>query len=162
MCMVVCDGLKGLPEAIETSGRSRDPDLHRAPDPRQLPLRLQEALGGPRQGLKPIYTAPSEPAALDAFVEFTEEWGDKYPAIIRFWDNAWAEFVPFLQFDTEIRASCAPPTPSNPSTRGSAERSTPAGTFQRGRGAEMRLPGHHEPRSDRSPRPRWSNRWKDA
>ncbi|MGW9032171.1 transposase, partial [Streptomyces sp. NPDC055722] len=29
--------------------------------------------------------------------------GTKYPAIVRLWENAWAEFVPFLQFDTEIR-----------------------------------------------------------
>ena len=29
--------------------------------------------------------------------------GTKYPAIIRLWENAWAEFVPFLQFDPEIR-----------------------------------------------------------
>jgi putative transposase len=28
----------------------------------------------------------------------------KYPAIIRLWTNAWAEFVPFLRFDQEIRA----------------------------------------------------------
>ena len=27
----------------------------------------------------------------------------RYPAIIRLWENAWAEFVPFLGFDTEIR-----------------------------------------------------------
>lgn len=29
--------------------------------------------------------------------------GQKYPAIVRLWENAWAEFVPFLQFDAEIR-----------------------------------------------------------
>ena len=34
---------------------------------------------------------------------FEAEWGDRYPAIIRLWENAWAEFVPFLQFDPEIR-----------------------------------------------------------
>lgn len=27
----------------------------------------------------------------------------KYPAIVRLWENAWPEFVPFLQFDKEIR-----------------------------------------------------------
>ena len=27
----------------------------------------------------------------------------KYPAVIRLWENAWAEFVPFLSFDVEIR-----------------------------------------------------------
>jgi putative transposase len=50
-----------------------------------------------------VYTAPSESAALDAFIEFSEKWEKKYPAIIRLWANAWAEFVPFLQFDQEIR-----------------------------------------------------------
>ena len=53
--------------------------------------------------LKPVYTAPSEAAALDRFAEFSEIWEKKYPAIIRLWTNAWAEFVPFLQFDTDIR-----------------------------------------------------------
>jgi putative transposase len=53
--------------------------------------------------LKSVYTAPSEQAALDAFAEFGEKWEKKYPAIIRLWTNAWAEFVPFLQFDKEIR-----------------------------------------------------------
>jgi putative transposase len=54
--------------------------------------------------LKLVYTAPSESAALDAFAEFSEKWEKKYPAIIRLWTNAWAEFVPFLRFDQEIRA----------------------------------------------------------
>jgi putative transposase len=53
--------------------------------------------------LKPVYTAPSEQAALDAFAEFGGTWERKYPAIVRLWTNAWPEFVPFLRFDTEIR-----------------------------------------------------------
>ena len=32
-----------------------------------------------------------------------ETWGARYPAIVRLWENAWAEFVPFLNFDVEIR-----------------------------------------------------------
>ena len=32
-----------------------------------------------------------------------EAWGDRYPAIVRLWEQAWAEFVPFLAFDAEIR-----------------------------------------------------------
>jgi transposase-like protein len=55
------------------------------------------------RALKPVYTAPTSSAAEDRFLEFQEEWGAKYPAIVRLWENAWAEFVPFLQFDTEIR-----------------------------------------------------------
>jgi hypothetical protein len=41
--------------------------------------------------------------ALDRFAEFSGKWEKRYPAIIRLWENAWAEFVPFLAFDREIR-----------------------------------------------------------
>lgn len=51
---------------------------------------------------RPIYTAISEHDAKERFVEFTEAWGDKYPAIIRLWENAWVEFVPFLDYPAEI------------------------------------------------------------
>ena len=37
------------------------------------------------------------------FAEFSGKWEKRYPAIIRLWENAWAEFVPFLAFDLEIR-----------------------------------------------------------
>jgi putative transposase len=49
------------------------------------------------------YTAPSEQAAKDRFAEFTAEWGQRYPAIVRLWESFWAEFVPFLEYDVEIR-----------------------------------------------------------
>jgi transposase-like protein len=44
--------------------------------------------------LKPVYTPPSEQAALDAFAEFSEKWEKKYPAIIRLWTNAWGVCMP--------------------------------------------------------------------
>jgi putative transposase len=53
--------------------------------------------------LKPVYTAATEQAALDRFAGFAATWEKKYPAIIRLWTSAWAEMVPFLAFDTEIR-----------------------------------------------------------
>jgi hypothetical protein len=53
--------------------------------------------------LKPVYTAASEAEALDRFAEFSGKWEKRYPAIIRLWENTWAEFVPFLRFDREIR-----------------------------------------------------------
>lgn len=36
-------------------------------------------------------------------MEFAETWGGRYPAIVKSWEDAWAEFVPFLHFDVEIR-----------------------------------------------------------
>jgi transposase-like protein len=59
---------------------------------------------GIAKALRPVYTAPTEAAAKARFEEFEQAWGGKYPAIVRLWRQAWAESVPFLAFDTEIRA----------------------------------------------------------
>jgi len=105
VCMVVCDGLKGLPAAIETvwpQAITQTCIVHLLRNSfRYASKKHWAALA---KDLKPIYTAPSESAALDAFVAFTEAWGDRYPAIIKLWESAWPEFVPFLQFDKHIRA----------------------------------------------------------
>jgi putative transposase len=60
--------------------------------------------------LKPVYTASSEQAALDWFAEFSEKWEKRYPAVIRLWVNAWAEFVPFprTRSRTPHRAALSP------------------------------------------------------
>ena len=55
------------------------------------------------KALRPVYTAPTEAAAAERFLEFAQAWGEKYPAIVKLWENAWAEFTPFLAFDPEIR-----------------------------------------------------------
>ena len=53
--------------------------------------------------LRPVYTAPSEAAARERFAEFDAKWGKTYPAISKLWENAWSEFIPFLDYDVEIR-----------------------------------------------------------
>jgi transposase-like protein len=53
--------------------------------------------------LKPVYTAASEADALDRFADFSGTWEKRYPAIIRLWENAWEQFIPFLDYDLEIR-----------------------------------------------------------
>ncbi len=53
--------------------------------------------------LKLVYTASSVAEARAQFEEFTATWGGRYPALIKLWDNAWQEFIPFLAFDVEIR-----------------------------------------------------------
>src|SRR5919202_212343 len=104
VCMVVCDGLKGLPDAIggvwpQAVVQSCVVHLIRA----SLRYASKVDWGAIAKELKPSYTAPSESAALDAFAEFSGKWERKYPARIRLWEHAWAEFTPFLQFDHEIR-----------------------------------------------------------
>jgi transposase-like protein len=47
--------------------------------------------------------APDPDATLAALDELEEKWGSKYSAMTRLWRNAWNEFVPFLDYDIEIR-----------------------------------------------------------
>jgi len=102
--MVVCDGLKGLPDAIAQvwpQAITQTCIVHLLRNSfRYASRRDWDAIA---KALKPVYTAPSESAALDAFAEFSGTWEAKYPAIVKLWENAWAEFVPFLAFDKEIR-----------------------------------------------------------
>jgi putative transposase len=104
VCLVVCDGLKGLPEAIATvwpQAITQACIVHLLRN--SFRYASKKHWSEIAKDLKPIYTAPSEAAALEAFMTFTEKWEKRYPAIIKLWENAWAEFVPFLQFDKEIR-----------------------------------------------------------
>jgi putative transposase len=42
---------------------------------------------------KPIYTAVNATAARSAFDELAQKWGQRYPAVIRPWGDAWNEFI---------------------------------------------------------------------
>jgi transposase-like protein len=102
--MLVCDGLKGLPEAVEavwprTIVQTCVVHLLR----NSFRYAARQDWDKVAKALRPVYTAPSEDAATERFLDFQEAWGRKYPAIIKLWENAWAEFVPFLSFDVEIR-----------------------------------------------------------
>jgi transposase-like protein len=102
--ILVCDGLTGLPDAVaavwpDTIVQTCIVHLLRNSF-RYASKKDWPALA---KDLKPVYTAPTEAAALDRFTDFAAVWEKKYPAIIRLWENAWAEFVPFLRFDAEIR-----------------------------------------------------------
>jgi transposase-like protein len=102
--MVVCDGLKGLPDAVNAVWEKTIVQtciVHLLRNSfRYASKRDWDAIA---KGLKPVYTAASEAGALDRFAEFSGKWEKRYPAIIKLWENAWAEFTPFLQFDREIR-----------------------------------------------------------
>uniref|UniRef100_UPI003F688DDC IS256 family transposase n=1 Tax=Streptomyces polyasparticus TaxID=2767826 RepID=UPI003F688DDC len=104
VCMVVCDGLKGMPDAIEAvwpQAITQTCVVHliRA----SFRYAARQDWDKVAKALKPIYTAPTQDVAEERFLEFGETLGKKYPAIVKLWENAWAEFVPFLQFDSEIR-----------------------------------------------------------
>ncbi len=102
--MLVCDGLKGLPDAVETVWPRtviQTCIVHLTRN--SIRYCARQDWDKAAKDLKPVYTAPSEAAATDRFLELSEKWGTKYPAVIKPRSDAWAEMVPFLSFDAEIR-----------------------------------------------------------
>jgi putative transposase len=104
VCILVCDGLKGLPDSVTTVWPLTTVQaclLHLIRNTfRYASRRDWDAIG---KQLRPIYTTPTAAAASDRFDEFAEAWGGQYPAVVRLWRSAWAEFIPFLDYDVEIR-----------------------------------------------------------
>lgn len=104
VCIVVCDGLKGLPEAINTvwpAALIQTCVIHLIRNTfRYASRKYWDEMA---RDLRPVYTAVTEAVSKERFGEFTAKWGSRYPAITRLWENAWSEFVPFLDYDTEIR-----------------------------------------------------------
>jgi putative transposase len=104
VCLVVCDGLKGLPESITTTwslAQVQTCILHLIRNTFRYASKADwDALA---RDLRPVYTAVNADQAALRFDELAATWGSKYPAIITLWRNAWEEFIPFLDYDVEIR-----------------------------------------------------------
>ncbi len=101
---VCCDGLKGLPEAIEAvwpaaSVQTCVVHLIRA-SLRFCSYKDRKAVV---TALKPIYKAVNVDEATLMFEAFEQTWGRKYPGIVRVWRDAWERFIPFLDYPPEIR-----------------------------------------------------------
>ena len=101
---VVCDGLKGLPEVVGNAWPQAIVQtciVHLIRNTFRLASKRDwDAL---KRDIKPIYTAVNAEAARAALDDLAERWGPRYPAVIRLWHNAWEEFIPFLDYDVEIR-----------------------------------------------------------
>jgi len=101
---VVCDGLKGLPEVVGNAWPQAIVQtciVHLIRNTFHLASKRDwDAL---RRDVKPICTAVNAEAARAALDGLAETWGQRYGAIIRLRENAWQEFIPFLDYDVEIR-----------------------------------------------------------
>lgn len=101
---VCCDGLKGLPDAIEAiwpTAITQTCVVHlvRA-SLRYCSWKDRKTVAA---ALRAVYTAPSVEAAADALDNFELEYGERYPGIIRVWRDAWERFIPFLEYPPIIR-----------------------------------------------------------
>jgi putative transposase len=103
--IAVCDGLTGLPEAInavwpQTRVQTCIVHLIRA-SLRWVNYKDRKRIAGL---LRPIYDAPTEAAAraeLDALAD--SDFGREYPGVIRRWRDSWELVIPFFDFAPEVR-----------------------------------------------------------
>ena len=95
---LICDGLKGLPDAVGAVwplAIVQTCVVHPLRNTfRYASKKDRDAI---KRDVKPIYTAA---AARDAMLD---KWEARYPAIRRLWMDAWERFIPFLDYDVEIR-----------------------------------------------------------
>ncbi len=107
VCIAVCDGLKGLPDAINTVwplATVQQCIIHLIRN--TFRYASKKYWGAISSDLKPVYTAASEPEAWVRMEEFCEKWGTPYPAITKLWQSAWPEFIPFLDYGGRCRIAC--------------------------------------------------------
>jgi putative transposase len=104
VCIVCCDGLTGLPDAIgaiwpQATVQLCVVHLIRA----SLRYASRKYWTPLTRDLRPVYTAADEQAAAAALEAFAATWEGRYPAIVKLWRAHWEEFVPFLVFPPEVR-----------------------------------------------------------
>jgi putative transposase len=101
---VCCDGLPGLPEAIEAAWpraivQTCVIHLIRA----SMRYVAYDQRKKAAAAMRPIYTAVNEAAARAALDNLRRDFGKKNPGLVAAWERSWDTFVPFLQFDAAIR-----------------------------------------------------------
>lgn len=102
--ILACDGLKGLPDAVEAAFPKAVVQtciVHMIRNSlRFVSYKDRKALV---RDLKPIYTAASREQAEAALAAFEARWGRRYPMVGQSWRANWERVVPFLDFPPEVR-----------------------------------------------------------
>jgi putative transposase len=102
--ILCCDGLSGLPEAVE--GVFPDTVVQTCVV-HVIRNTMRFISYGDRKkvatAMREIYTAPSVEAADLALKSFDDTFGNQYPGAVEVWRNAWHEFIPFLEYPPELR-----------------------------------------------------------
>lgn len=98
------DGLKGLPEAINSVYPKSQIQLcivHMVRNSLKfVPFKDRKEVAA---DLKKIYTGINEEQARKELNSFKQKWDSKYPTIYDSWNRNWTEIIPFLAYPTDIR-----------------------------------------------------------
>jgi len=103
--LILCgDGLKGLPDAVESVFPKTDVQLcvvHQIRNAtRFVSYKDRKEFCA---DMRPIYTAPTLDGAELALLEFDEKWGRRYPMSIASWKNNWVRLTTFFKYPVELR-----------------------------------------------------------
>lgn len=103
--LIACfDGLKGMPDAIATIYPKTEVQLcivHQIRNSIKYVGSLNQKEFA--KDLKTIYKATSEEIGREALRELDKKWGEKYPIVIRSWENNWDNLSNFFQYSAPIR-----------------------------------------------------------
>ena len=104
-CFIACvDGLKGLPEAIETVFPATQVQLcivHKLRNSfKYVPWKDRKAVA---KDLRAVYGAGSLKEAEHALDKFSDQWDAKYPAISPSWRSDWDRLTVFFDYSADIR-----------------------------------------------------------
>jgi len=104
-CFIACvDGLKGLPEAIETVFPATQVQLcivHKLRNSfKYVPWKDRKAVA---KDLRAVYGAGSLKEAEHALDKFSDQWDGKYPAISPSWRSDWDRLTVFFDYSADIR-----------------------------------------------------------
>lgn len=101
---VCCDGLKGLPEAIQSVFPKSVVQLCIVHQIRnslfQVSSQNKKEIAAE---LKEVYTASNEKIAKELLLKFEIKWKSKYPRIAESWLSNWDNLSEFLKYTPEIR-----------------------------------------------------------
>jgi putative transposase len=103
--IVCCDGLTGLPEAVETVWPQSTVQTCTVHLIRQaMKFVSYKDRRSMAAALKEIYTAATAEAAETALLVFAEgELGRRYPGAVGVFERAWDRFIPFFAFPPAVR-----------------------------------------------------------
>jgi len=104
-CFIACvDGLKGLPEAIESVFPETQVQLcivHKLRNSfKYVPWKDRKAVA---KDLRAVYGAATLQEAEEAMNKFSDLWDEKYPAISPSWRTDWERLTVFFDYTPEIR-----------------------------------------------------------
>ena len=103
--LIACiDGLKGFPEAIQAAFPRTEVQLcvvHQIRNSiKHVASKNQKAF---MVDLKTVYQAETKDLAEYNLLRLEEKWGDKYPMVIKSWQNNWDNLTTYFKYSSDVR-----------------------------------------------------------